>query len=131
MTEHQKARRARKSAAFFAKRAEAAAAQGDRAEARRLAEWAGRKVAEHAQARDAAPVVRVTFPHFHQRMMGALDAAQYAGGTLTPAHAAIRRAIREANMHGRQFQSPEELAAAVARFSPWLAARVEAAADAA
>lgn len=131
MTPHQTARRARKSAAFFAKRAEAARAEGNRAEARRLAEVAQKKVVAYHVAKGATPVARVGFPYFHQRMMAALDGAQYDGGTLTPAHSAIRRAIREANMAGRQFQSPAELAEAVGAFSPWLRQQVEAAAQAA
>lgn len=131
MTPHQTARRARKSAAFFAKRAEAAAAEGNRAEARRLAEVAQKKVVAHFAAKDAAPVARVGFPRFHQRMMGALDAAQYAGGTLSPIHSAIRRALREANMRGAQFASPAELADAVGKFSPVRRELVMAAADAA
>jgi hypothetical protein len=130
MTPHQTARRARKSAAFFVKRAEAARAAGNRVEALRLAEVAQKKTVAHFVAKGAAPAP-ARFPRFHQRMMAALDQAQYDGGTLTLAHAAIRRAIREANMTGRQFQSPAELAQAVGEFSPWLRRQVEAAADAA
>jgi hypothetical protein len=131
MTPHQTARRARKSAAFFAKRAEAARAAGDRGEARRLAEVAEKKVVAYHVAKGAAPVPSVGHPHFHSRLMGALDAAQYAGATLSPAHSAIRRAVREANMAGRQFQSPAELVAAVGKFSPWLATEAEKVAQAA
>lgn len=43
MTDHQRARRARKSKAFFAKLAERAALANDRAEAMRLHTWAIRK----------------------------------------------------------------------------------------
>jgi hypothetical protein len=131
MTPHQTARRARKSAAFFAKRAEAARVAGDRAEARRLTEVSEKKAVAYHVAKGAAPVATIGHPHFHSRLMGALDAAQYAGGTLSPAHAAIRRAIREANMAGRQFQSPAELVAAVGKFSPWLRSEAEKVADAA
>lgn len=51
MTDHQKARRARKSKAFFAKRALAAATTGNRTEALRLLSVATRKSAAAALAR--------------------------------------------------------------------------------
>jgi len=108
MTEHQKARRAAKSAAFFAKRARIAAQSGDLKTARRLGAWAARK-----QELVAAPVR--TFPNFHHFMMARLDEMQKAGATVNPAHAAIRQALRVANMQGRQFASPEALAAAAFR----------------
>jgi hypothetical protein len=63
--------------------------------------------------------------------MAALDEAQKAGATLSPAHGAIRRAVREANMAGRQFQSAAELVAAVGKFSPWLRSEAAKVADAA
>lgn len=50
MTEHQRARRAAKSKAFFAKRALAAALAGNKAEALRLMAWAHRKRASAAIA---------------------------------------------------------------------------------
>lgn len=55
---------------------------------------------------------------FHHRLMALLDEAQKSGATVSPLHAAIRRALREANMKGRQFSSVEDLAHAVAKFSP-------------
>jgi len=55
---------------------------------------------------------------FHHKLMTALDAATYNGANLTPAHAAIRRALREANMKGQVFTTAEQLAQAVAKFSP-------------
>jgi hypothetical protein len=117
MTEHQKARRAAKSAAFFAKRARIAAEAGDLKTARRLGVWAIRKRAEVA-----APVLR-----FHQTMMARLDDAQKSGAVLSPMHSAIRRALREANMQGRQFHTPDELALTVARYWPGLREQVLAA----
>jgi hypothetical protein len=113
MTEHQKARRARKSAAFFAKLALRAGEAGDKAEAQRL-----------LAAAQAKQVLRdvLTRPHsspnFHHDLMAALDAATYHGARLTPAHSAVRRALREANMRGGAFGSAQELADAVAKFSP-------------
>jgi len=65
---------------------------------------------------------------FHHLMMTRLDEAQKAGATLTPMHAAIRRALREANMKGRVFTDAAELAAAVAKFSNLRRAEVIAAA---
>lgn len=126
-----RAKRLAKSAAFFAKQARRADADGDRAEARRLAEVAQAKGAAYYAAKGAVEPVKVTYPRFHQRMMAALDGAQYAGGTLSPIHSAIRRALREANMGGKQFASPAELADAVGKFSPLRRELVMAAAEAA
>jgi len=50
MTDHQRARRAAKSKAFFARRAEVAALAGNKSEALRLLAWAHRKSASAALA---------------------------------------------------------------------------------
>jgi hypothetical protein len=113
MTDHQKARRARKSALFFAKLAARAAAANNVKEAARLVAAADAKQAARADLRAAR-----TSPHFHHNLMAALDAATYHGARLTPAHSAVRRALREANMRGAAFGSAQELADAVAKFSP-------------
>lgn len=53
---------------------------------------------------------------FHSRLRDALDAKHMGEGQLsTAAHYAIKKAMREANMSGRQFESAEDLAAYMAK----------------
>lgn len=53
---------------------------------------------------------------FHSRLRDALDASHMGEGKLSTAeHYALKRAMREANMSGRVFESPEDLAAYMAQ----------------
>lgn len=48
---------------------------------------------------------------FHSKLREALDAEHLDAGRLaTRTHYELKKAMREANMRGRQFQTPEELA---------------------
>lgn len=48
---------------------------------------------------------------FHSRLREALDDAHCGEGRLSaPEHYRLKRAMREANMRGKQFQTAEELA---------------------
>lgn len=53
---------------------------------------------------------------FHSRLRDALDTSHTGEGRLaTREHYALKRAMREANMNGRQFESAEELAVYLAK----------------
>lgn len=53
---------------------------------------------------------------FHSRLRDALDDAHMQNGRLaTREHYALKRAMREANMSGRQFADAEELALYLAK----------------
>lgn len=52
---------------------------------------------------------------FHSTLRDRLDASHLGDGKLSaPEHYALKRAMREANMSGRQFQTAEELAEFIA-----------------
>ena len=67
-------------------------------------------------------------PTFHHSLMTRLDKSTYGGRNLTPAHSAIRRALREANMKGRQFANLDELLTHIRTFSRLPAETIKAAA---
>jgi hypothetical protein len=51
---------------------------------------------------------------FHSKLRDALDASHLGDGRLSaPEHYALKRAMREANMSGRQYQDADELAQAM------------------
>lgn len=53
---------------------------------------------------------------FHSRLRDALDETHCGEGRLSaPEHYALKRAMREANMSGRQFADAEELAQYMAK----------------
>jgi len=86
MTDHQRARRARKSKAFFAKLAERAALANDRAEAVRLHTWAIRKKTQAtlAAACLAAAGLAACAPHTQRITVGVecgADAVRIYGDT--------------------------------------------------